>query len=368
MATGQSDKIIKGDELDLLALAKTVWNQRKKVTAIVALFIIIGVMIAILSPTKFTAYSTFVPQTAESNRPGGSLGGLASLAGIDLSGMGGGSEIPLSLYPMIVSSVTFKKALLDVQFHVEGRDSLVTYRSYYENIYSPGVLGQVKKYTIGIPGLILQALKEPSTPATVDNEEGLIMVSEEEFEHFNRLDNQLSLIPNEKEGFVTLSFVLPEPVMAAQMAQFSQKLLQNEVIAYKISNAREQLKFTEERFEEKKTEFEQIQVRLSNFRERNQNIATATMQNQLQRLEAEYNFAFGIYTELAKQLEQAKLQVAKDTPIFSVIQPATIPSEKSAPNRPLIVVIFTILGLIIGLGYVIGSEFLGVVKEQWDKR
>lgn len=368
MATEQSNTTISEDELDFLALAKAAWNKRRKITYIVTLFIVLGILIAMLSPKEFTASSTFVPQTTNSNKAGGSLGGLASLAGINLGSMEGGSEIPISLYPKIVSSVTFRKALLDVPFYVEGREGPITYRTYFEEIYSPGILGLMKKYTIGIPGLILKSLKETTEAAVVETEQGLIRVSQEEFEHFKRLDNQLSISPNEKEGFVTLSFMLPEPVMAAQMAQFSQKLLQNEVIAYKISNAREQLKFTEERFEEKKAEFEQIQGRLSNFRERNQNIATATMQNQLQRLEAEYNFAFGIYTELAKQLEQAKLQVAKDTPIFSVIQPATIPSEKSSPNRPLIVLIFTILGLIIGLGYVIGSEFLGVVKEQWNRR
>jgi len=160
---------------------------------------------------------------------------------------------------------------------------------------------------------------------------------------------------------------MPEPLMAAQMAKYAQELLQNEVIAYKISNAREQLNFTEERFAEKKTEFDQIQSRLANFRDRNQNISSATAMNQMERLEAEYNFAFNIYTELAKQLEQAKLQVSKDTPIFSIIQPVTIPTEKSAPKRPLILVIFTILGLIISLAYIFGSEFLRGVKEQWKE-
>lgn len=367
MTADSSKKAVQEDEIDLLALAKTVWNQRKRIISIVSFFIAIGLVIALLSPKEFTASSTFVPQTADSNKSGGSLGGLASLAGINLGSMGGGSEIPPSLYPKIVSSVTFRKALLDAPLQVEGIEAKLTYRAYFEEIHNPGLLGQIKQYTLGLPGLILKSLRGSSEDAVVQTEQGLIRVSEEEFEHFKRLDNQLSVSPNEKEGFVSLSFVLPEPVMAAQMAQFAQELLQQEVIAYKISNAREQLRFTEERYEEKKQEFGEIQTRLANFRDRNQNIASATVQNQLQRLEAEYNFAFNIYTELAKQLEQARLQVAKDTPIFSVIQPVTIPNEKSAPKRPLILVIFTVLGFILGLGYVFGSEFLKGVKEQWNQ-
>ncbi len=116
-----------------------------------------------------------------------------------------------------------------------------------------------------------------------------------------------------------------------------------------------------------KEEFEQIQTKLAYFRDRNQNIASAAAQNQLQSLEAEYNFAFNIYTELAKQVEQARLQVAKDTPIFSVIQPVYIPTEKSAPKRPLIILIFTILGFVFSLGYIFVSEFLTGISKQWKQ-
>lgn len=355
------------DEIDLLALAKTVWEKRKTLVSVTVSFMILGLVIAILSPKEFTASSTFIPQTSEGSKGGGSLGGLASLAGINLGSMGGSSEIPPSLYPKIVSSASFRKALLESKINVEGLEGAVSYKEYFEEIYSPGVLGLLKQYTIGLPGVIIKLIKGEGTESSIETENGFINVSQEEFEHFKRLEQQLTVTPNDKEGFVTISFVLPEPLMAAQMTNFAQELLQKELIAYKIGNAREQLKFTEERFEEKKEEFEQIQARLSAFRDRNQNIVSASAQNQLQRLEAEYNFSFSIYTELAKQLEQAKLQVAKDTPIFSIIQPVTIPTEKSAPKRPLILVIFTILGFIIGLGYVFGSEFLKGVKEQWNQ-
>ncbi|MCH7414637.1 Wzz/FepE/Etk N-terminal domain-containing protein [Belliella sp. R4-6] len=355
------------EEIDLLALFKTVWQQKKKVGLIIFAFMLFGLFVALFSPKEFTASSTFVPQVSEPSRPGGALGGLASLAGINLGGNATGAEIPPLLYPKITSSVSFKKALLDAELSVDGIQGPITYQKYYDDVYSPGFFGYVKQYTLGLPGVIIKNLKGDQEDSTFQMEDDLIRVSQTEFEHFQRLERQMSVAPNEKEGFVSLSFVLPEPVMAAQMTKYAQDLLQKEVIAYKISNAKEQLKFTEERFEEKKAEFNQIQSRLANFRDRNQNISSATAMNQLQRLEAEYNFAFNIYTEIAKQLEQAKLQVSKDTPVFSVIQPVSVPVEKSAPNRPLILVIFTILGVIAALGYVFGSEFLKGLKEQWGE-
>lgn len=358
----------KEEEIDLKSVVNSIWTRRKKLAFIVVFFTTIGLLIALLSPKEFTGSSTFIPQTSESNRGGGSIGGLASLAGINLGNIVGNSEIPPALYPKFVSSVKFRKALLEAPIIIDGYSQPTTYAKYYEEIAQPGVLSNIKKYTIGIPGLILKSLKKEQDESVINAEDGdLIKLTESDIQHFKRLETQLSVTPNEKEGLVTLSFSMPEPLMAAQMAQFAQELLQKEVLAYKISNAREQLKFTEGRYEEKKAEFERIQTKLAYFRDRNQNIASAAAQNQLQSLEAEYNFAFNIYNELAKQLEQARLQVAKDTPIFSVIQPVYIPTEKSAPKRPLIILIFTILGFVLSLGYIFVSEFLTGISEQWNQ-
>lgn len=354
------------DEIDLLALAKTIWKKRKAIAWIIIIFLFIGLLIAFLAPKEYKAETIFIPQTSETDRAGASLGGLASLAGINLSGMGGNSDILPSLYPKIVSSVTFQKALLEAEINVENLDKPVTYRTYFEEIHSPTFFDIVRQYTLGLPNIILKSLRVNSSTTNNDHE-GLLKVSETEIEHFKRLEKQLSIVPNEKEGFVTLSFSLPEPLMAAQMAQFSKDLLQKAIIGYKISKAKEQLKFTEERYNEKKIEFEQIQIRLASFRDRNQNIASASVQNQLQKLEAEYNFSFNVYTELAKQLEQSKLQVSKDMPIFSVIEPVTVPVHKSSPNRVLILVIFIIIGFIVGLAYILSGEFLKNFKEHWNK-
>lgn len=360
------NSVTANDEIDLLELIKTLWINRRLVFYIVLVSIIIGFFVSLLLNKEYTAGSTFVPQTSEPGKIGGSLGGLASIAGINLGGMGAGSEIPPTLYPKIVSSVTFQKELLKAKINPTGKDLPVTYQFYYDSIYNPGLLAQVGKYTIGLPGVILNKIRGNSTLDSGQNQLELVNISQSEFEHFKRINGQIAIQHNQKEGFVSLNFTMPEPLIAAQMAKYAEELLQKEVIEYKIQNAREQLKYTEARFEEKKIEFEKIQNRLANFRDRNQNLSSAMVLNQLEKLEAEYNFAFNVYSELAKQLEQSKLQVSQDTPVFSVIQPVSIPIEKSAPKRPLIVLVFAILGIIASMAYVFGVEYFTSLRKEWN--
>jgi uncharacterized protein involved in exopolysaccharide biosynthesis len=344
------------NEIDLLTIIRTIWRKRKQFSTIVFIFILVGLFFAFFLSKEFTASSTFIPQTGESIKSGNSLNGLASLAGINLGGLGGGSDIPPSLYPKIVTSVPFRKTLLDAKIRISGLPEPVTYRHYYEEIYSPGLISLISKYTIGLPGIILEKIRGKSTSDLTDVNSNLIKISDEEFEHFLRLEEQLNVSYNEKEGFVSLTFKMPEPEMAAEMAKFAEELLHKEIINFKIRNAQEQLKFSESRYLEKKIEFENIQNKLADFRDRNQNLTSASVLNQLQKLEDDYNFAFNIFNELAKQLEQAKLQVSKDTPLISVIQPVTIPVEKSAPRRPLILLIFLTSGLIFAFFWIIFSQ------------
>ncbi|GAB3218729.1 exopolysaccharide biosynthesis protein [Algoriphagus aestuariicola] len=350
------------EELTLSGLATVVWNRRKVVYKVTLLFVVLGIVVALVSPKRFSATSTFIPQMGESPGSQGALGGLASLAGFNLSGVSGSSDVPPALYPKIALSVSFQKALLNAKIHVDALDSAISYQEYYDQLYSPGVMEYVKDFTVGLPGKVVKALKGEPEAVLVQEINGIVRVSQEEYTHFKRLNAQLKVIPNEKDGIVTVHFEMPEPLMAAEMTKFSVDLLQEEVIQFKIKNAKEQLRFTEERFLERKEEFEDAQMKLANFKDRNQNLSSAYAISQLQQLEANYNFYFDVYTELAKQVEQAKLQVAKDTQVFSILQPVTLPIEKSNIRGSLVLIIFSMIGFSFSIVYILASEYFKRLK------
>lgn len=355
------------NEIHVLPIIKKIWAKKRIIIFITSIWVIFGFFFAVLKPNQYTATSIFIPQSSDRSGGIGSLGGIASLAGINLGNMNMESEIPPSLYPRLVSSVNFRKEIIKAELRVRGIENKVTYSEYYQEIVKPGILSDLQKYTLGLPSLILEKLKSDRTNDMNNTSEGLIQLSEDEIKHFKRIESQLSIIPNKKEGFVQLSFTMPDPLLAAQMALFVENLLQKELIEFKIKTAKYQLNYTEERYMEKKKEFESIQNRLSNFRDRNQNISTASANNQLLRLESEYNFAFNIYNELAKQLEQSKLQVSKDTPVFSIIQPVSVPTEKSAPSRLFILIVFSFLGFFTSIAFIFGLEYFSFLMDIWKK-
>ena len=96
----------------------------------------------------------------------------------------------------------------------------------------------------------------------------------------------------------------------------------------------------------------------------NINISSSLFQNKLSRIESELSIAQTVVQQLASQVEQAKLQVNKDTPVFTTIKPVTVPYEKSAPKRSVIVTVFVFLGFIISSGYSLVKEpLIEIIKS-----
>ena len=214
-----------------------------------------------------------------------------------------------------------------------------------------------------LPVTILNAIKgdKKSNEQVVLNE---MSVSLEEEKLFKALDGILSLNVNSKEGFVDLSASMKDPVITASVAQGAQEILQKSVIDYKIKSASEVLKFNQAQVDLKKIEFDSLQNKLALFKDSNINIIDSRFVNKLNSLESEFEIINVVYQELNKQLEQSKLQVSRDTPVFSIIKSVTIPNTRSAPKRSLMVIVYTFIGFIIGCGYIlIKNPLLKIIRE-----
>jgi uncharacterized protein involved in exopolysaccharide biosynthesis len=354
------------DEIDLKDLIIPIWKARKQILTTAIIFAIIGGIIGFLTPATYTASSTFLPQTAQAGGGlSGSLGGLASLAGINLStGAMGGGEIPPSMYATVLGSQPFRKRILDAKIVVNG-DS-ISYRDYLTN-QPKTALGTISEYTIGLPGKVIGAMssKEANSPdlAAV----GLQPLSDEEYDLQNALAGIVSITNDKKEGIVSLTIVEGNPMIAAQIAQVTESALQDWIIEYKIKNAKAQYDFIEKQFETKQKEFFSIQEQLANYTDRNQNVLAASYLTRLDRLQAEFDLVNTVYSELAKQKEQAAIQLSKDTPTFSVLDPVKVPKEKTGPKKSLYILGAFFIGLIGGAGWAFArkpvQDFLNGLKE-----
>lgn len=360
------------DEIDLIVLAKTAWNGRKTIIKTTIIFTIIGLFIAIFTPRQYSVTSIMVPQVSSGQNKLGGLSSLAAMAGFNMN-MNTGSELSPNIYPQIVQSIPFQLELMKAELNFEGYDEKISLYDYYTDPkYAKfNLLGIVKKYTIGLPATILGAIREKktSTQSVPQIENKIIQLTAKESELSKALGGMVYLNTNVKQGVLTLTAIMPEAKASAQLGQAAHELLQERIIAYKIEKSKAQLEFVQERYNEREFDFKAIQEKLAINQDRNKNIITALNKTESQRLQSEYQIALGVVTELAKQLESARLQVKNETPVFSIIEPISVPSQSFKPKRKQILMIWIFLGGVIGIGWAFGKHFWVNIKKRWkDER
>ena len=360
-------QVFEDDSIDLIALLKQIYQGRKLIILSAFVAAILGVVVALTTPNTYTSVVTFIPQSGGDSKPSSSLSGLASLAGISLGGMGGGSDIPPTLYPKIISSIPFRLDLLEQPVKVSGNE--VRLADYLTKNSGSSVFETFKNYTVGLPRRILNNIPDFNTSNQLNFGQftDIYEVTRSERILFSILKAKLVISLNIDEGFITIKFTDNNKFIAAQVAERAKELLQERIIAFKNQSARELLDFTTKQYQENKTSYEALQDSIAIFKDQNLNISSSLYQNRLDRLERELNIASSVVEQLASQVEQAKLQVNKDTPVFTIIEPVTVPFERSAPKRSLIVVIWTFLGVVLSIGFVLvkdpAKEIIASIRE-----
>ena len=357
--------------IDIMGLIRQLWDGRKLIIIITGVFIVLGLVAALTLKRTYTVNSVMVPQM--NSKSNSQLSSLAALAGVDMGMDLSAKDLSPLVYPQIVNSVPFRRELLYTPLHFEKADSAVSTYTYYKEIAKPSVGAVIKKYTIGLPFLLLNALRKekpeivlPSDGAA-DEDPKPVVLSKDEEKLMKLIAKSVSLAVDKKEGTLTLTVVGGEPIMTAELALAAQNLLQTEITRFRTEKAQRDLDYIQDRYTESKREAEALQSQLASARDRSQGTVGTSSSLYRERIQARYNVANAVYTDMAKQLEQAKLQVKRDTPVLAVIQPVTVPMKPSN-SRAKTLVVWTFLGFVLACGWVLAKGYWPKVKEMFGKK
>lgn len=357
------------DEIDLMDILRQLWLKRWFILKVTGIFLLLGLFIALFSPVKYTAHCTVVPQSGKEGSSG-NLGGLAAMMGVNIGAGGTGETLSPSVYPQIVKSLPFTREIMQTPIKVEKSEGeeITLYDFYTNKAYQPfNLIGNIKKYTIGLPGVLVSAIQgnhsKGDSHAPANDSTSLPILSKNEERVYKTIQSSIQLNMNQKEGYIGMSYTFPEAEAAARITDQVRKTLEQYVTAFKSEKVEDNLVFVQQSFNDARHDFLEKQERLATFQDANRGLTTASARATEQRLRSEYDIAFTVYNELAKQLEQAKLTVKESKPVLTVIEPVVVPAQKSAPRRSMILVVFTFLGVVFSIGWVFIKPFFAGIAQ-----
>ena len=348
---------IKEGEIDLIELARLIWSRKSFILKATTAFFVLGIVIAFTSKVEYEASCKLLPESQERMEGDlNGLGGLAGLAGIKLDLGSGGGVLTPGLYPEIVRSLPVQMKILNDTVFFETKGTRTTSFHYFKEIDRPSMLGYLSKYTIGLPGLIkgFFSVEEGLGNSIASfGYDSLIRISKEDWKLIEQFKERITVSVDKKSGVIDMSMEMPDPVASAQITKLIIDLLTEEVTNYKINKAKDNLLYVSRSYDDARKKFEQAQLALAKATDKNRGMVSAIANIELQRLKNEYDLAFEVYRELASQVEQAKIKLKTETPVFTVLEPVRVPEDKSKPKRAIIIALFSLAGLFSSVLFII---------------
>ena len=361
------------DEIDLIGLIKTVWDGRWLIVKTVTVFIVLGLIVALGSPEEYESRVRLLPETQQQSTLGG-LGGLARQFGVGTGPQQVGDGIPPNLYPDITQSTVFLRELLDFEVRLPGTGETVTLMHYLKDHQETSLPGILRRYTIRLPFTILGWFRSSSDSEEItalgrelagrDNMQRIVRMSREEWEIVDNLRERISTDVNRETGMVSVTVKMQDGLIAAEVADEVVIRLSSYITDYRTEKARRDVEFIEQRHTEAMERFEETQRELARFNDENRGQLTAMARTEEQRLQSQYNLTFNLYNTMAERLEEARIKLQEETPVVNILEPAAVPDRRSEPKRTQLMIIYTLLGGIVGVGLIFGLSMWNTIRSR----
>lgn len=299
----QDSQYYPDDEIDLREIVATLWQGKWIIVLFTIVFAAAGVFYALSKPNIYESSVLLAPaQDEATSGVSGQLGGLASLAGINL-GSGGSSQT------VVAKEVLQSRAFLSDFIH---RHNLTVPLMAIEG-------WDIENETWVINREVYNS--EAGEWLTNDEGESLEPTNWDMVKQFK--ENHLRLFTNEDIGMVTLGIKSQSPPVAKEWAQKLVHDINEYMRAQDVQEAEARIAYLEQK-----------------LRETN----IAGMQQVF-------------YQLIESETRTVMLANAQSEYIFKTVDPAVVPQEKSEPQRAIIAIVATVLGGMLGVFAVFARSF-----------
>lgn len=328
-------------------------RQRIKVLATaVTVAVLLSAAYIFSLPRTYESSAILLPETSSmSTSVSGNLSSLASMAGIKLGGTSGSDAIYPEFYPKVLGSTVFQAELLKEKVRVDRLGKEVTIYDYYSKYQKKpwwsGLFAFMKK-----DGELKKGDNDRINPLRPTKAQNTVMTAQ---------SNGFLCAVDKKTDMISINVTAQDPEVAQQIAEKMCARLQMYITRYRTEKARKDFEYTKRITEDARNKYIQAQQKYSDFCDANLNVVLASVKQVEERLENDMQLAYNSYTQYAMQMQLAQVKVQERTPVYTTIQPATVPLKPSGPKRMFTVIAFFMLSLFGTLLYL-------MVKDNWDRQ
>lgn len=343
-------KIFSGEDVSISDLIKKFgWVKVKfKTYSIVFLislivFLSVGILAKKTSPLEFESKCILLDeQSAESgianSITGGVMNVLSPLAAS--SKTGGVNSSGLALYNLILSNKPFLLELAKKKIIYSASCDTTLFEYFWEDPKDDLVsefIGKLKLSSTSSKRIFNKKYLIPSNEdidsISFTRNISVSNLSTEEKRIISILSKKIKI--EQTGNLITLTVKIPDQVLSAQVTRSVLSQLIKYATQIKVGKQIDNVRFLEKRVADAELKYSNAQMNLANFQDYNQDLIYESLRSRSEKLKNDFTLYAGVYNQLVSQLEQAKIQLKKDMPIFTVVEPIYLPEAPIRSNEKI---------------------------------
>ena len=169
---------------------------------------------------------------------------------------------------------------------------------------------------------------------------------------------------DKKSGKTQIEMEMQDPQVVYTVVQAVMDGLKEYMSDYRTSKVRQDVANLSVIYAERKADYYEAQQAYARYADANKNVILQSAQAEKERLQQEMNLAYQVYSQIATQLEAARIKEQEAKPVFVVLEPACVPNQKAAPSKAKMLIIFTFLaGCCAAAWALFGEDLRSKLKE-----
>ena len=350
-------------EIDIMELISKLWKKKSMIIKWCIAGAVIGLIAGFSIPKTYTASVSFAPETQQ--RTSSSVSSIASMMGVNLNNSV--DALSVDMYPDIVHSTPFIVELFNLPVTFEHKDSLITTNlvEYMKEYQKSPWWTHITRAPFKVLGWIMSIGKEKEEDVIIPvGDLNINNLPKKERNVVSFFSENIIVNVDKKTGKIKMSLTLQDPLVVATVMEAVTENLKNYMSDYRTSKARQDIENLEVICDQRKADYYIAQQAYAQYVDANKSVVRQSAQAELERLQQEMNLAYQVYSQVATNLEAARIQEQQAKPVFVVIDPVTVPLNKTAPSKAKLLVLFTFLAGCCAVAWILfGEGYWKILKE-----
>ena len=335
----------KNHEIDIVAIVKKVIKDKWSLLVFFIIFAVLGIAVALMTPRTYSTDVVVAPELSSGSMPEG-LSDIASMVGVDLNN-GNKSSVDAiypQIYPDVISSNDFIVQLFNIPVTTEGAKNSKTYFDHITKDAKKGFWDYPKTWMGNIVKKIT-GKKDTTNLADASTVIDPVHLNKVQSDIRDAIRSQVTCVVDKKTNVITITAKDFDRFVSAEVADTVQKRLRNYIIEYRTKKFKQDVAYAQSLVDTAEAKYVKTRNAYTAFAEANTDVTQESFVTKRDEMENNMQMRYTNYTQALQQLQVAQAKLREHTPVFTVIQEASVPFKPSGTPRSLTVLGYVLAGL-----------------------